>query len=237
MPTAISPDDANLQLAVSRLRRLLRIWSALYAAMGIITFAVLGPEHLYTAVVWLLGAALLFFVHQPLLFALVAVQIALSLILILPGLSGAFGPDPISLSIGSGAIEILGLALVRIILAISAWNQFLFYRMLYGTERASGLDPDTPPIPEIVENWTDQFAYAAAGVGLLSLLAASASTTLIRGPLTSQGLDVALGLATYAIGLGLGSAFSPTNRRGYALLGIILGIAGFLSAIVGSQLV
>ncbi len=230
MTTELTSEHPNLRHAATRLRRTLWIWAALAAGMGLITAAPAGGAELVPAIGWLAAAALMALFAQPVLLALTAVQWALSLVAWIPGVARVAGGDALTTLLQPGAFESAGLAIVRVLLAITAWNQFLFYRMLYGTGRAAGLDPNLPPIPEVVANRTDAWALASrllGGVALVAALAALGLSTPSRLIVIQAGLL----LASLALGLGLGAAFSPTTRRGAALLAAGFGGVGFVLAL------
>jgi len=230
MTTELTSEHPNLRHAATRLRRTLWIWAALAAGMGLLTAAPAGGGELVPALGWIVAAVLMALFAQPALLALTAVQWALSLVAWIPGVSRVAGGDALTTLLQPGAFESIGLAIVRVLLAITAWNQFLFYRMLYGTGRAAGLDPNLPPIPEVVSNRTDAWALASrllGGVAIVAALAALGLSTPVRLTVIQAGLL----LASLALGLGLGAAFSPTTRRGAALLGAGLGGAGFVLAL------
>jgi hypothetical protein len=159
---------------------------------------------------------------------LAALVWALSLTYLIPGMAAIFGPDPISQILGASTIEVLGRAAVRLVMAIAAWTQFMQYRLLYGTIRASGLPEDFRPIPQLVPNWTSQLALAAAGLGLLGVTFGLLPAATAAGDLILPQLGYTS--AILAFGLGLGVAFSPTDRRPAALAGMVLGFIAFLLA-------
>jgi len=228
--THLTPEHPNLRQAAGRLRRTMWVWAALAAGMGVLTaFPAIGGS-LVQALGWFAAAALMALFVQPVLLALAAVQWALSLVSWIPGVPHIIGGDPMTALLNPGAFESFGLALVRVLLAITAWNQFLFYRMLYGTGRSAGLDSSLPPIPEVVTNRTDTWALAARALGVLGLAAA-----LLALPLTSPArllaIQAGLVLASLGIGLGMGTAFSPTGRRGAALFGVGAAVAAFVLAL------
>jgi hypothetical protein len=230
MPTELTSEHPNLRQAATRLRRTLWIWAALAAGMGLLTAAPAGGGELVPAIGWLVAAVLMALFAQPVLLALTAVQWALSLVAWIPGVARIAGSDALTTLLQPGAFESIGLAIVRVLLAVTAWNQFLFYRMLYGTGRAAGLDPNLPPIPEVVPNRTDAWALASrlfGGAAIVAALAALGLSTAARLIVIQAGLL----LASLALGLGLGAAFSPTTRRGAALLGAGLGGVGFVLAL------
>ena len=233
MPAILSPADPHLQAAVGRLRRTQWAWAALLAALAVLALAGArsGVQPL-AALQWAISAALLALAPQPALLALVAMQWGLSLAALTPAAAAALGPDPLGLVFGGGTVELLALAGVRLLLAVAAWNQFLFYRMLYGTAQASGLDPALPPVPEVVPNHSDRLALSSAVLGALGLLAAWGGAALAPAAWTIGVRTLAVAAAAFALGLGLGAAFSPTRRRGAALAGAGLGALAFLSAFI-----
>lgn len=237
MTKTLTADNPNLQAAAGRLRRIQWTWAALFLAMAVLTFAGGSgdgplPGRAVLAAAWLAGAGLLAAAPQPALLALVTVAWALSLVFLLPGGAGALGSDPLGVVLGGSPVEAWAAALVRVILALTAWNQFLFYRMLYGTAAATGLEASLPAIPEVVPNRTDALASWGRFCGLAGLLAAWAAIPLGDHPLASPALNLGWALAVFGIGLGVGAAFSPTTRRGAALTGIGAGAMAFLSALL-----
>jgi hypothetical protein len=230
MPTELTSEHPNLRQAATRLRRTLWIWAALAAGMGLLTAAPAGGGELVPAIGGFVAAVLMALVAQPVLLALTAVQWALSLVAWIPGVARVTGGDALTTLLQPGAFESVGLAIVRLLLAVTAWNQFLFYRMLYGTGQAAGLDPKLPPIPEVVPNRTDAWALASRLLGGMAIVAALAALGLST-PDRLIVIQAGLLLASLALGLGLGAAFSPTTRRGAALLGAGLGGVGFVLAL------
>lgn len=226
MPRALSPDHPNLQKAVGQLRRIQYTWAALFLGMALLTIlgeAVAVPIH------WLGGALLLLLGPQPALLGMVAVIWGLSLLGLVPELNRSLAIDPIGALFGVELIESLALAFVRVVLLAMAWGQLLFYRMLYG---APSLGPETPAIPVVVDNHTDRLASAAQLAAL-----ASGLTLLVQlvGSVTRPLNSIMLGLAALAVGLGLGVAFSPTRRRGAALVSVVLGGMLFIFSVALSS--
>ncbi len=226
----LTPEHPNLRQAAGRLRRTLWVWAALAAGMGVLTASPAIGGSLVPAIGWLAAAALMGLFVQPVLLALAAAQWALSLVTWIPGVALVVGGDPLTTLLTPGAFESFGLALVRVLLAITAWNQFLFYRMLYGTGRAAGLDLRLPPIPEVVPNRTDTWALAARMLGVVAIAAALLALAL-TSPARLLAIQAGLVLASLGIGLGMGTAFSPTGRRGAALLGVGVAAAAFVLAL------
>ncbi|TFH34918.1 MAG: hypothetical protein E4G99_08505, partial [Anaerolineales bacterium] len=132
MSKPLSVESPNLQLAASRLQRAMRIWAIFFAAMGLLLVGLLRQTYPTAPVIWFTGAALLIFSRQPVLLALVALQWGLSLTTLIPGVAQITGPDPLSYLFDSGTLETLVLVGVRLVMMVTAVNQFLFYRMLYG---------------------------------------------------------------------------------------------------------
>ena len=228
MPRSLSPEHPNLVRAATRLRRILLAWAGLFAGAGLLS---LVAQPGVAPVLWLIGAILIVVEPQPALLGMVSVCWSLSLLGVSPELNQAIGLDPVGALFSAGWAESLSLGFVRLILAIMAWNQFLFYRLLYGTRSMTGLVADLPDIPEVIPNRTRRLsAYAWAGwlAGGLTLLVSSLpAAQLILRPLRTASL----GLAALSIGLGVGVAFSPTHRRGTALAAIVLGGFVFLASV------
>ena len=195
-----------------------------------------GGGALIPALGWFAAAALMALLPQPALLSLSAALWALSLLAWIPGVGAALGNDPFTVLLQPGPFESLGLAVVRLLLAAMAWNQFLFYRMLYGTGGAAGLDAGLPPIPEVIRNLSDRWSLAARALGAMALVVALLAW-VVPPSLRPSGLQAGVVLASFALGLGLGAAFSPTQRRGAALLGVgLAGIAIVASLAVGTTL-
>ena len=232
MANKLSVDNPNLQLAAKRLGRTLKIWAFLFGGMGILLLGSLGVAYPTASILWFGGGLLLILSRQPALLALVALQWGISLTSLIPGVALITGPDPLSYLFESGMLEMIVLVGVRLVMIVTAVNQFLFYRMLYGTETIQELHPDLKAIPEVIPNRTVQLALAGRFLAFLGIL-----ITLLSIPLRSRGIDshmlnLALASSTVAMGLGLGVAFSPTQRRGTALAAITLGGFAFMLAIL-----
>jgi hypothetical protein len=187
------------------------------------------------AVPWVVTGGLLALSAQPAALALVSTQLALSLTALLPGAAAAFGPDPLATVFGATGVEAVLIGLIRAVLAVTAWSQFHFYRILYGTASSSGLDPRLPAVPEVVPNRSDAFASASRVLGGSALIVALAALALSGSDASLVALGSAHGMSVLAIGMGLGAAFSPTSRRPSALTGIALGGAAFLAAVAASR--
>jgi hypothetical protein len=203
--------------------------------MAALTYTAQGPGHILRVAMWIAGALLLAFGRQPVFLAVASIFWGLELIHLVPGAEAALGPNPLAASLGSGVLERLGYAVLEAILMITAWNQFMFFRMLYGTASFSGLDPGDPVIPEIIPNRTSVLAWVALLLGLGSLVAATAAIPLARQARATWGVELAFGMAELAIGLGLGVAFSPTIRRRVALVATFTGAAGFALSLAINQ--
>lgn len=235
MPDTLPTDDPNLIKALRRMRRVLLAWAALFAALAVLSILIQRSSLPIAALHWLLGTLLLAISPQPAYLGLVAVLWGISLLGLIPAVNQVFILDPVAQIFGLETIESLALAFVRLALMVMAWNQFMFYRMLYGTKGTTGLDFNLPAIPEMVANHTDrlaQLSWASSGLGLV--------LTLIAFPLSGEGLAqlplmIAFTSSAYGIGLGIGSAFSPTNRRNAALVGVGLGVIGLTLVLSAAQ--
>ncbi|MFQ5942574.1 MAG: hypothetical protein ACE5JF_03365 [Anaerolineales bacterium] len=246
MPQSLSPDHPNLLKAVNRLRRILIAWAALFAGMMALTFL---SKPGVIPIQWMAGLALLivsaapnpsrngsFLGIQPALLGLVSVTWALSLLGLVPAINELFALDPIVLMFEAGLIESLALAFVRGILVVMAWNQHLFYRMLYGTQGTVGLEPGAPDIPEVVPNRAALVETYARWAGISGGLIVLTAFVLPNRDLLLPLLSSSLGAGMVAIGLGVGVAFSPTDRRRAALGSIVLGGIIFVVSITSARL-
>lgn len=230
MPRSVPTDHPSLIAAVRRLGQTARTWALVMAGMGALTFWGAEGSYRLAAALWLAAAALLLLDLQPAHLALAAIVWGVSLLQFLPAGARLLGPDPLISIVRPGAAETIGLALVRAVLMITAWNQFLFYRMLYGTVGSTGLDPSLPAIPEVVVNLTHRIATASLVSGGVAGIAA----VLAVGLPFSQSpplMTLCAVLAGLAIGLGIGAAFSPTSRRGAALAGTFLGTLAIIAGL------
>lgn len=227
MPHPLPPDHPNLLRAAQRLRRILLAWAFLFLGMSVLTALAQTGRAAVSSLVWLAAAALLTLSPQPAYLGLVAVLWGFSLVGLNPQINQALAIDPIALLLNTDTTQQLALAIVRIVLLVMAWNQFLFYRMLYGTQDTAGLDPGLPAIPIVIPRGTDRLARAALGLAVIGMLGFLAAF-LAQGRWAGLPLSLAAGMATLAAGLGLGSAFSPTSRRATALAAIALGTLDYL---------
>ena len=228
MPRPPSPEHPNLVRAATRLRRIQLAWAALFAGAGLLS---LIAQRDVAPVLWLIGAVLLVADSQPALLAMVSVGWGLTLLGVSPELNRVIALDPVGALFSAGWAESLSLGFVRLILAIMAWNQFLFYRMLYGTRSMSGPTEELPAIPEVIPNRTGRltaYAWAAWVAGGLGLIL---SSSIEAQPMLRLTQTAALGFAALSIGLGVGVAFSPTTRRGTALSAVVMGGFVFLASV------
>lgn len=237
MPEMLSSDHPSVLLAAIRFRRIAYAWAGLSAIVGLTTFRLLGASYPFAAVPWVICALLLVLIQQPSSMALVAVLWGTSILHLVPGVSGLFGPDPLTVLFNISTIEKIAFAVVRILLLLMAWNQFLFYRMLYGTARFSGLPKDLPAIPEVIRNRNDSLARIALMVGIISLLTVWGAGLIGKENMALHLIAIAYICVILSIGLGLGAIFSPTNRRRDALSAVGLGFLSFLSMLVVARFV
>ena len=232
MPVPLSTDHPNLQAASARLRRLQWVWGLLAAGLGGLGLATGGLERAGVTLGWIVLAALLVTQAQPIWLACVAVAFGFSLIFLIPGVDLVLGPDPLLALFGGGVVGILGMGLVRIVLMATAWNQLFFYRLLYGTAAMAGNDPDFPILPEVIVNISDRAAWAGRLTGFLGLLLVFVAVPLRQHPLLVHVISLAYSFSVFAVGLGLGAAFSPTHRRSVALAGVALGMTTLVLALL-----
>ncbi len=236
MPETLSPDAPNLRLAAGRLRRTLWVWAAMFAALaGLQWFALQrapDPAALIDALGLMLVALIIALDAQPVYLALVAVVWGTSLVRLVPGVAAVFGPDVLVALVGDSWPEQLAAAIVRLLLMVTAWNQFMLYRLLYGTAQFRGADPQAPLIPEVVPNRAPRLAFAGRWLAAAALALALGAIPLADPTARGLALHAALVLATIALGLGVGAAFSPLPRRAPALQAAVIAAAAYLLALL-----
>jgi hypothetical protein len=237
MSKTLSKSDPHLQEAVKRLDRTQKTTGWILIGYGALTQIVAIsaiPLHPVAGLPFIAAGFFTLIWGDPALLALSAVLFAFAIVpSVNPALS-LLGPDPIVQVTGLGGWELLIVVGVKAVLAFSAIQQFLLFRLLYGTERASSEDPDLAVIPPMVTNRTDRLARWARSTGLI----AGATALLALGFLfvdpaalaTRVAAELTGALAVMAAGLGLGAAFSPTDERPAALLGLGIGLASYLLA-------
>lgn len=208
----------------------------MFAGMAALAYVTVGSSNPWSILPWAATAVALAAWDQPVLLAQAAVLWALSLVTLFPNLAKVFGGDPVAEVFPPGAIEIIGQSVVRLVLAITTWNQFMLYRMLYGTARGLGLPAGQPAIPEVIPNQTNRTAAIAATLAGLALIASIAATVPAVDALRQGAAQAGFAFSLLAIGLGLGTAFSPTDRRGLALFGAGGGMVAFLIALAAGRL-
>jgi len=236
MPKTLSSDDPHLLTAVNRLGRAQMIWGWLLISLGVLTAIVARLEHPMAGMPFIAIGILCLRWGDPALLATVGTLIALSIVSTSNPRATLLGPDPLTQLMALSAIEIGALVIGKILIVATAANQFFFYRLLYGTERATSEEPDLDIIPPMVQNRTNGLArwgrwlaliggFCAISASLLSNLDPTAS--LVRILAEAGG-----SLGAVAAGLGLGSAFSPTDERRAALVGIGIGLTDYFIAIL-----
>lgn len=236
MPKTLSPDHPNLVLAVNRLRRIFWAWGGLFIFMALFTAAVLRGSYPLAPLPWLIVGITIVFGRQPATLGLAAIMWGMSIVSLIPNVNTLIGPDPISHLLELSAIEGVALGVVRVLLLIMAWNQFMFYRMLYGTEQMSGTPSDLPPIPAMFTNKTGQIARIAQLVGLLGLFLVWGSILITSETLAINFLALSYTTSILSIGMGVGVVFSPTTKRKNALSAIGIGVVVFISIFIIGRL-
>jgi hypothetical protein len=234
MPKTLSKDDPNLLKAVDRLTRAQRLYGWLLVGLGIVTQVASGIQHPVAGTPFIaIGLACLLW-GDPALFAAVAVLMTLSIFPTLNGRGTILGPEPIAQLTDLGLVERAAIAFGKLTLAGIAVNQFFLFRLLYGTARATSNDPDLPIIPPMVPNRTDRLARGARSLAILGVVCTAIVLLLLAmNPFafaTRVMAEIGGSLGAVAIGLGLGSAFSPTDERPAALLGVGLGAMSYVTA-------
>jgi len=236
MPKTLSPNDPNLVKSVQRLRRSQQLWGALLIALGILTELAATSDHPVAGLPFVAVGLLAFRWAEPALLAAVAVLAAFSIV---PTINPSFtilGPDPVAAIANFSWLELGAVVVGKGLIVLTAANQFFLYRFLYGTERATADEPDLDIIPPMVPNRTDGLARSARLIALVG--AGSAGLGLLLSFVDPAAFlpqilaEFGGSLAVVAIGFGLGCAFSPTNERRAALLGMQAGLLSYAVAVV-----
>jgi len=150
---------------------------------------------------------------------------------ILDGWVPPYDGTVVSLLGASGAV-VVG----KVIIVLTAANQFFLYRFLYGTSRATTDDPNQAIIPEMVTNRTNGLARWARWIAIASLIfVVGAGLLRFVDPdpfIPRLWAEIAGSLGTVAVGIGLGAAFSPTDQRRAGLFGVGAGLLAYFVASV-----
>lgn len=231
--------DPHLQEAVGRHERAQKTTGWILMAFGILAqFVGISSPALHPVAGLPFMAIGLFMVvwGDPALLAAAAMLFALSII---PTVNPALtlpGPDPIVQLTGINGWELVIVVGVKAVLAYSAVQQFFQFRLLYGTERMTSTEENLALIPPLVTNRTDvyaRWARAAGVIGGLSAAVALAAGLLQPGALAGRVLaELGSALGGVALGLGFGAAFSPTDERPAALVGMGAGLFGYGLAVI-----
>jgi hypothetical protein len=235
MPKTLSQTDPHLLTAVNRLARTQTLWGWLLISLGILTAIAARLEHPIAGMPFIAVGILCLRWGDPALLATVGTLIALSIVSTINPQATLLGPDPLTRLMALSAIEIGALVIGKILIVATAANQFFFYRLLYGTAQATADEMNLDIVPPMVENRTNGLARWARWLGLIGGFCAIAALLLAQldpSVILVRSLAEAGGsLGAVAAGLGLGAAFSPTDERPAALLGVGVGLIAYFVAI------
>lgn len=237
MPKTLSTSNPHLKEAVKRFERTQKTTGWILIGYGVLTQWVgisAKPIHPVAGLAFIAAGFFTLVWGDPALLAWSAALFALSVVpSVNPALS-VLGPDPLVQLTGLGGLELLIVVAVKALLAFNAMQSFLLNRMLYGTERASSDDPTQAIIPPMVPNRTDRLARWARTTALLGAGLAALAVGLKWVDAGAAGgqvtAELAGALAVSGAGLGLGAAFSPTDERPAALVGLGAGLLAYLAA-------
>jgi hypothetical protein len=238
MPKTISKNDPSLMASVERLRRVQQVWGVLLIGLGVITEFAGTSAHPVSGLPFVAVGLLALLWREPALLATVAVLMAFAIV---PGLNPritVLGPDPVTTFGALTWLEQAAVVVGKALIVFTATNQFLLYRFLYGTARATAPDSEMDIIPPMVPNRTDGLARAGRLIGLvgagLALLALLVSFVDPAAYVPQIAAEMGGSLAVMAVGLGFGAAFSPTDERRAALWAMGSGLLGY--ALCGATL-
>jgi hypothetical protein len=231
MPKTLSKKDPNLVEGVNRLKRAQRIWGLLLIGLGALTEWVGAGNHPVAGLPLIAVGAFALVWAEPAVLAAVAVAVAFSMAPTVNPRLTILGPDPLRLALAGSIIELAAIVLGKALIVLTAANQFMFYRFLYGTVRATGDQPEMDIIPEMVPNRTNGLARSARWMGLIGLGLSLAGLlfvfTVPAAILTPLLGEMGASLGVVAMGLGVGCAFSPTDERPAALTSLALGLVAY----------
>lgn len=234
MSKTLSTTDPRLQAGVQQMRRTLRVWGILLALYGGLTFFLNFGPHPVAGWPFILIGLLCLVSGDPLLLGSIAVLMSFALVPTLALNLPLFGPDLLRQIIPLNSIEFLAVIVGKILIIITALNQFMFYRFYYGTARAAMDDPQLPAIPEMVPNRTNRYARWTtwlAGLGLVTALLALGVSQVDRTAFLPQVLAELGGTCGgLALAVAFGVAFSPTDERPRALQSTVLGALAYAIA-------
>lgn len=238
MPKAktLPADDPKLLDAVGRHKRTQQVNGWILIGYGLLMQIVAISAEPLHPVAGLPFIAIGFFClvwGDPALLATTGVLFACAIVPTVNPAITLLGPDPIVRMAGLTGWEVAIIVIVKAALAFTAMQQFFLFRLLYGTERMVSDEPNLAVIPPLVTNRTDAYARWSRSTGVAAaLLAALAVGFVVVDPAavaTRFTAELAGALGTTAVGLGLGAAFSPTDERPAAVLGMGAGAAGYLA--------
>lgn len=231
MPKTLSKNDPSLMASVARLRRVQQLWGVLLILLGVVTEFAATSNHPVAGLPFVAVGLLALLWREPALLAAIAVLMAFAIV---PGINPritVLGPDPVTVLGTLNLLEQIALAAGKALIVLTATNQFLLYRFLYGTARAYTGTEEMDVIPAMVPNRTDGLARAGRLMGLTGVVLGGAALALsfvdASAYLPQIVAEMAGTLGVTAVGFGFGAAFSPTDERRAALLATGTGLLAY----------
>jgi hypothetical protein len=237
MPKAktLPANDPKLQDAVGRHKRTQQVNGWILIGYGLLTqvIAVSGePLHPVAGLPFIAIGFFCLVWGDPALLAATGMLFAFAIVPTVNPAIPLLGPDPIVRMAGLSGWEVAIIVIVKAVLAFTSMQQFFLFRLLYGTERMVSDEPNLALIPPLVTNRTDIYARwsRSAGIAAAALAALTVGFVLVdpQALATRFLAELAGALGATALGLGVGAAFSPTDERPAALLGMGAGAAAYL---------
>ena len=236
MPKTLSKTDPALLSGVRRLQRVQQVWGLLLIALGLLTELAATSAHPVAGLPFIAVGLFAFRWAEPALLATVATLMAFSIVPSINPRLSILGPDPLLQLADPSFLELLAVVVGKVIIVLTAANQFFLYRFLYGTSRATTDDPNQAIIPEMVTNRTNGLARWARWIAIASLIfVIGAGLLRFVDPdpfIPRLWAEIAGSLGTVAVGIGLGAAFSPTDQRRAGLFGVGAGLLAYFVASV-----
>ena len=234
MSKTLSKTDPALLAGVKRLQRVQQVWGVLLVGAGLLTELAATSAHPVAGLPFIAVGLLALRLAEPALLATVAALMVFAIVPTINPRLTILGPDPFQILATPSFLETLAIVVGKVLIVLTAANQFFLYRFLYGTSRATSDDPNQAIIPEMVPNRSTGLSRWARWIAIAGLIFAIGAVLLRfvdpEPDIPRLWAEIGGSLATMSVGFGLGAAFSPTDQRRAALFGVGAGLLAYLVA-------
>ena len=155
MPKTLSKTDPALLSGVRRLQRVQQVWGLLLIALGLLTELAATSAHPVAGLPFIAVGLFAFRWAEPALLATVATLMSFSIVPSINPRLSILGPDPLLQLADPSFLELLAVVVGKVIIVLTAANQFFLYRFLYGTSRATTDDRCLSRRPHIANSIDD----------------------------------------------------------------------------------